>query len=131
MDLAGSSVACYPVVMARKAFSLALTLALSFSWATPVFAQPEAPSHACCMGGEAPKPEPSHGGVPACCRPSEALPPVVVAAVSAPAPALLSSAVAVAEAPRAYRISASRFVPAAPQAPPGTHSGLSPPSSGL
>jgi hypothetical protein len=116
-------------MMARKAFGLMVALALSFSWAAPLFAQPEAASHACCMGGEAPKP--SHGGLPACCRPSEGMPAADAAAVSAPAPALLSSVVAVAEVARAYRIASPRFVPAAPQAPPGTHSGLSPPSSGL
>ena len=115
--------------MARKAFGLMLTFALSLSWAAPLFAQPEAPSHACCMGGEAPKP--SHGSLPACCRPSEGMPATDAVTVSAPAPALLAPVVTVAEAPRTCRVEPQRFVPAAPQAPPGTHSGLSPPSSGL
>ncbi|MEQ1918135.1 MAG: hypothetical protein ABL955_02970 [Elusimicrobiota bacterium] len=117
--------------MARKAFGLMLTFALAFSWAAPLLAQPEAPSHACCMGGEAPKPSPSHGGVPACCRPSEALPASVAVTVQTPAPALLSSVAIVTEPFLVRRISLPRFVPAAQQAPPGTHSGLSPPTSGL
>lgn len=129
--LAGSSVACYAVVMARKAFGLMLTVALAFSWAAPLCAEPAAPSHACCVGGEAPQPAPSKGDVPACCRPADSAPLSAAVTLSAPAPALLSSAVTVAEAPGVYRVASPRFVPAAPQAPPGTHSGLSPPSSGL
>lgn len=115
--------------MARKTLGAVLVLALSMSWAAPVFARPAAPSHACCMGGEAPK-TPSHG-TPACCRPSEGLPPVVAAAVTAPAPALLSSVVIAAEPAVVSWLAPARRDAASPQAPPGTHSGLSPPSSGL
>lgn len=117
------------VSMARKSFGMILALALSLSWAAPVFARPEAPSHACCMGGAAPK-APSRG-VPACCRPSEGLPPVVAAVVTAPAPALLTSVVIAAEPAAVSRLVPARLEAASPQAPPGTHSGLSPPSSGL
>lgn len=118
------------VSMARKSFGMILALALSLSWAAPVFARPEAPSHACCMGGGAKAPKP-HAGVPACCRPSEGLPPVVAAVVTAPAPALLTSVVIAAEPAAVSRLVPARLEAASPQAPPGTHSGLSPPSSGL
>lgn len=115
--------------MVRKTLGAFLVLALSLSWAAPVFARPEAPSHACCMGGQARK-APAKGA-PACCRPSEGLPPVVAAAPTAPAPALLTAVVTAAEPAAVSWLAPSRLVAASPQAPPGTHSGLSPPSSGL
>ncbi len=115
--------------MSRKTFSVLLAVALSLSWAAPVFARPQAASHACCMGGT--KPAKHHSGVPACCRPSEGLPPVVAAAPSAPAPALLTSVVIAAEPETVSWLAPSRLVAASPQAPPGTHSGLSPPAYGL
>lgn len=116
--------------MARKVFGLILTAALACSWAAPLLAQPEAPSHACCMGG-APMPEPVNGGVPACCRESESLPPVVGAAMAALVPVLLPSVAIAVEPHRVLCVAPARDAAASPQAPPGTHSGLSPPSSGL
>jgi hypothetical protein len=115
--------------MARKAFGLIVAAALSFSWAAPLCAMPAAPSHACCAGGKAPMP--SKGGVPACCRVTDAVPATVAAAATAPAPVLLPSAVSFDAPSAAGRPAPARPVPSAPQAPPGTHSGLSPPSSGL
>lgn len=117
--------------MARKAFGLMLSFALSLSWAAPLCAMSSGPSHACCVGGEAPMPSPSDETLPACCRAPEALPPAVSAAAQASAPALAASVVAVAEASRVRWDAPAPSVPAAPQAPPGSHSGLSPPSSGL
>lgn len=117
--------------MARKAFGLLLSLALSVAWAGPLCAMPMGPSHACCVGGEAPMPAPSDETLPACCRAPEALPPAVSAAAQASAPVLTASVAAVAAAPSVRWDAPAPFVPAAPQAPPGTHSGLSPPSSGL
>lgn len=126
MPLDGRSVAWYAVVMARKAFGLILSLALSVAWAGPLCAMPMGASHACCPGGEAPK-----GELPACCLPTASVPASTTAALQAPAPALLPSAATVLVAPLVRRDAPAPFVPAAPQAPPGTHSGLSPPSSGL
>lgn len=117
------------VLMVRRTLGAFLVLALSMSWAAPVFARPEAPSHACCMGGDAHK-APAKGA-PACCRPSEGLPPVVAAAPTAPAPALLSSVALAAEPAAVTWLPPARRASASPQAPPGTHSGLSPPASGL
>lgn len=119
--------------MTGKAFGLLLAAALSFSWAAPLCAEAAAPSHACCPGGKAPASSPSSSDstAPACCRPADAAPLPAAVAVPAPAPALLASAVAVAAPPAGIRLAPERFVPAAPQAPPGTHSGLSPPASGL
>ncbi|MBI5246359.1 MAG: hypothetical protein HY923_04210 [Elusimicrobia bacterium] len=117
--------------MARKAFGLLLTVALSFSWAGPLCAESGVQSHACCVNGAAPMSAPDDSQAPACCRASDALPQGLATAVSAPAPALLSSCALAAEPTVVFRGVAPRFVPAAPQAPPGTHSGLSPPSSGL
>ncbi len=118
-------------VMARKTFGLILAVALAFSWVAPLYARPAAPSHACCAGGEAPKSAPAQGDVPACCRASDALPTTVAVAISAPTPVLLSSDVVAAEPPRVQWAVPPRLVAASPQAPPGTHSGLSPPSFGL
>ncbi|MEK7382855.1 MAG: hypothetical protein AAB262_06165 [Elusimicrobiota bacterium] len=117
--------------MSRKAFGLILAAALSFSWAVPLRAMSAGPSHACCAGGKAPMPMPAGQDVPACCRAPEAMPPVVSAAAQAPAPALLACVVIVADAPRVIWAAPAPNVAASPQAPPGTHSGLSPPSSGL
>lgn len=117
--------------MARKAFGLLLSLALSVAWAGPLCAMPMGSSHACCVGGGAPMPSPAGKDLPACCRAPEALPPAVSAAAQASAPALTASVAAVAAAPSVRWDAPAPFVPAAPQAPPGTHSGLSPPSSGL
>lgn len=112
--------------MARKAFGLLLSLALSVAWAGPLCAMPMGASHACCPGGEAPK-----GDLPACCRPADTVPAVPASVLLAPAPALLPSVSLVADAPVLRWDAPVPFVPASPQAPPGTHSGLSPPSSGL
>lgn len=113
----------------RKAFGLMLASALALSWVAPLCAQPAAPSHACCSGGQSPAPD--HGRLPPCCRVTEGVPAADAAAVSAPAPVLLSSVAAAVETPVVLWAGPPRSVPAAPQAPPGTHSGLSPPSSGL
>lgn len=113
-------------MMARKAFGLLLSLALSVAWAGPLCAMPMGASHACCAGGEAPK-----GDLPACCRPADSVPAAATAALQTPAPAILQSAATVADAPLVRWDAPAPFVPASPQAPPGTHSGLSPPSSGL
>lgn len=118
-------------MMVRKAFGLLFALALSVSWVGPLCAMPMGASHACCVGGEAPMPMPSNGDAPACCRPADSVPAAAAAALQAPAPALLPSDVTVAEAPITRWAAPAPFVPASPQAPPGTHSGLSPPSSGL
>lgn len=129
--LAGSSVAWYAIVMTRGLFGLMLAGALSFSWAAPLCAEAAAPSHACCPGGEAPGSSSSDDGAPACCRAADAPPLPAAVSVAAPAPALPSSAVAAVEPASVTHPAPPRFVPSAPQAPPGTHSGLSPPSSGL
>jgi hypothetical protein len=112
--------------MARKAFGLLLSLVLAVSWAGPLCAMPMGASHACCPGGEAPK-----GDLPACCLPTVSVPAASTAALQPPAPVILQTAAPVADAPRARWGAPSPFVPASPQPPPGTHSGLSPPSSGL
>ncbi|MBI2385319.1 MAG: hypothetical protein HYV14_04815 [Elusimicrobia bacterium] len=117
--------------MARKAFGLLLSLALSVAWVGPLCAMPMGPTHACCVGGGAPMPAPSNGDVPACCRPADSVPAASTAALLAPVPALLPSGVIVAQPPASGGEATSRSVASAPQAPPGTHSGLSPPSSGL
>lgn len=117
--------------MARKAFGLLLGLALSVSWAGPLCAMAAGPSHACCAGGDAPMPSPEDKNLPACCRPAEAVPAPAAIVLQAPAPALLPSVVTVVETPAPGRLAPPRPVPTAPQAPPGRHSGLSPPSSGL
>lgn len=118
-------------MMARKALGLLLGLALSVSWAGPLCAMSLGPSHACCAGGDAPMPSPEDKNLPACCRPADAVPAPAAAVLQAPAPALLPSAVIVVEALSLDRPAPPRLVPASPQAPPGKHSGLSPPSSGL
>lgn len=117
--------------MARKAFGLLLGLALSVSWAGPLFAMSVGPSHACCAGGDAPMPSPDDRDLPACCRPVDAVPSPAAASLQAPAPAVLPCAVTASPAPAVDRLAPPRLVPSAPQAPPGRHSGLSPPSSGL
>ncbi|PIR14977.1 MAG: hypothetical protein COV48_16925 [Elusimicrobia bacterium CG11_big_fil_rev_8_21_14_0_20_64_6] len=117
--------------MARKMFGLLLVAALSLSWVAPLCAQPTGASHACCMGDKAPMSSPEKGALPACCRVSDSAPASVAVEAFAPAPALLSSVVISAAPSLVSWAVAPRFVPAAPQAPPGTHSGLSPPSSGL
>ena len=117
-------------MMARKAMGLLLGLALAVSWAGPLCAMSAGPTHACCEGGQAPMPTPDRD-LPACCVAPASIPAAAAAAFQAPAPALLPSSFSVAEAPRLDRLAPPRCVPAAPQAPPGTHSGLSPPSSGL
>jgi len=117
--------------MVRKAFGWLLTAALAVSWAGPLCAQPDASSHACCVGEETPMPAPAHNQAPDCCRAPDALPVGVGAAIPVSAPALLNVAVTVVVPAVSGFIATPRFVPAAPQAPPGTHSGLAPPSSGL
>ncbi len=113
-------------MMARKAFGLLFSLVLSVAWAGPLCAMPMGASHACCPGGEAPK-----GDLPACCLPAVSVPASTTAALQAPAPSILQTAATVVESPRVRWDAPSPSVPASPQAPPGTHSGLSPPSSGL
>jgi hypothetical protein len=119
------------MVMVRKVFGLLLSLSLSVAWAGPLCAMPMGASHACCVGGGMPMPSPADPDAPACCRPADSVPAASTAAIQTPAPALHSSVEIISDAPRARWSAPSASVPAAPQAPPGTHSGLSPPSSGL
>jgi hypothetical protein len=118
-------------MMARKAFGLLLGLALSVSWAGPLCAMSAGPTHACCVGSDAPMPSPGDKNLPACCRPADSVPAPAVAVLQAPAPAFLPSDVIAVAPPAVERLAPPRHVPSAPQAPPGKHSGLSPPSSGL
>lgn len=117
--------------MTRKAFGLLLSLALSVAWAGPLCAMSTGATHECCVGDEMPKPAPADKNLPACCRPAVSVPTASTAALQVLAPILLSFDASAAEAPAAGFVVAPRFIPFAPQAPPGTHSGLSPPTSGL
>lgn len=115
----------------RKLASILAVAALALSWAGPLcaMAAPQAESHACCPGGKAPDQAPMDG---ACCRVSQAVPPV-----AAPSALPAASAVAPAAAPAVLAPASSfaglvsRLAVAAPDAPPGASSGLSPPASGL
>ncbi|MBI4060773.1 MAG: hypothetical protein HY403_05020 [Elusimicrobia bacterium] len=117
--------------MAREACRLILAVALAASWAAPLRAASLEPSHACCAGGEVPMPARPDGQLPACCRAPEVPLLVCAAPLQAPAPALLPFVAAAAEPLLGALAVPARPVPSAPQAPPGTHSGLSPPASGL
>lgn len=117
--------------MARKALVMIFTAALAVSWAAPLCASSTAPNHDCCEGGMAPMSAPTDTQAPACCRAPDAVPVGFAAAVEAPVTALPCSGAIAAEPPAVERIAPPRFAAASPQAPPGTHSGLSPPPSGL
>ncbi|MEK7389296.1 MAG: hypothetical protein AAB036_06340, partial [Elusimicrobiota bacterium] len=119
--------AWYPVGVTRKALGLVLAVSTAVSWAGSLCAASAAPSHACCAGAPAPSSAP--GDAPACCREPQAPPSAVAADVKVPGPALAGGAVLVFELPSVGLRIEPREPSWAPQAPPGTRSGLSPPSS--